>query len=60
MAKGLPSKFLSLARQELAIAELPNWFEPQNHNLNCQSFKELSEAIVQHLGKSRIKREKIT
>ena len=43
---------------ELAIAKLPNWLEPQIRNLNCQSFKELSEAIVRHLGNSRIKREK--
>ena len=43
---------------ELAIAKLPNWLEPQIRNLNCQSFEELSEAIVRHLGNSRIKREK--
>ena len=43
---------------ELAIAKLPNWLEPQIRNLNCQSFEELSEAIVRHQGNSRIKREK--
>ena len=43
---------------DLAIAKLPNWLEPQIRNLNCQSFEELSEAIVRHLGNSRIKREK--
>ena len=43
---------------KLAIAKLPNLLEPQIHNLNCQSFKELSEAIIQHLENSRIKREK--
>ena len=43
---------------ELAIAKLSNWLEPQIRNLNCQSFEELSEAIVRHLGNSRIKRGK--
>ena len=43
---------------ELAIAKLPNWLEPQIRNLNCQSFKELSEAIVRHLVKLRMMKEK--
>ena len=43
---------------ELAIAKLPNWLELQIRNLNCQSFVELSEAIVRYLGNSRMRREK--
>ena len=43
---------------ELAIAKLPKWLEPQVCNLNCQSFEEVSEAIVRHLGNSKMQKEK--
>ena len=43
---------------ELAIAKFPNWLEPQIRNLNCQSFEELSEAIVRHMGNSKMWKEK--
>ena len=53
---GIPDRKMVVL--ELAIAKLPNWLEPQIHNLNCQSFKELSEAIVRHLGNSKTRKEK--
>ena len=53
---GVPDR--EMVVMELAIAKLPNWLEPQIRNLNCQSFKELSEAIVRHLSNSKIRKEK--
>ena len=43
---------------ELATAMLPNWLELHIKNLNCQSFGDLTEAIVRHVGNSRVQKEK--
>ena len=53
---GIPDR--EMVVMELAIAKLPNWLEPHVRNLNCQSFEELSEAIVRHLGNSKMWKEK--
>ena len=43
---------------ELATSKLPYWLQPQIRNLNCQSYSELTEAIVRHLGNSKLRKEK--
>ena len=43
---------------ELVLAKLPPWLEAQMRNLNCQSYTELTESIVRHLGNQRTKTER--
>ena len=44
---------------ELVRAKLPPWFAAQMRNLNCQSYTELTESIVRHLGNQRTKTERL-
>ncbi len=44
---------------ELVLAKLPPWLEAQLRNLNCQSYTELTESIVRHLGNQRTKTERL-
>ena len=44
---------------ELVLAKLPPWLEAQMRNLNCQSYTELTESIVRHLGNQRTKTERL-
>ena len=43
---------------ELATSKLPYWLQPQIRNLNCQSYSELTEAILRHLGNLKLRKEK--
>ena len=43
---------------ELATSKLPYWLQPQIQNLNCQSYSELTEAILRHLGNMKLRKEK--
>ena len=69
MVKGFSLELLPLVRYqqnvrqrndaiEQATAKLPNWLELQIQNLNCQSFKDLTENIVRHVGNLRLRKEK--
>ena len=44
---------------DLVLAKLPPWLEAQMRNLNCQSYTELTESIVRHLGNQRTKTERL-
>ena len=44
---------------ELVLAKLPPWLEAKMSNLNCQSYTELTESIVRHLGNQRTKTERL-
>ena len=69
MVKGFSLELLPLVRYqqnvrqrndaiEQATAKLPNWLELQFQSLNCQSFKDLTETIVRHVGNLRLRKEK--
>ena len=45
---------------ELILAKLPPWLEAQMRNLNCQSYTQLTESIVRHLGNQRTKTERLS
>ena len=43
---------------ELVLSKLPAWLEAQMRNLDCQTYEELTETIVRHLGNSKLRRDK--
>ena len=43
---------------ELVLAKLLNWLENQMHNLNCQLYEELCEAIIRYIGNQKSRSEK--
>ena len=44
----------------MELVLVPLWLEAQMRNLNCQSYTELTEFIVRHLGNQQTKKEKLT
>ena len=44
---------------KLVLAKLPPLLEAQLRNSNCQSYTELTESIVRHLGNQRTKTERL-
>ena len=43
---------------ELVLSKIPAWLEAQMRNLDCQTYEELTETIVRHLGNSKLRRDK--